>query len=187
MGPRALQWLIAYFPRNQHARIAEGLEKIGDRMVGFIIGQSIISGLAATYVLIVMSVLGVPMALLLAIITGILDVVPILGISISLLLGAALGLTVSPGTALLIVALYGGYHLFENYFLLPRVYGKQLRLSPLAVLVSMIAGGMVAGIFGAIAVLPLVAAYPALEVLWLSRQLEPNVVKDHQAQLRRAA
>jgi predicted PurR-regulated permease PerM len=49
-----------------------------------------------------------------------------------------------------------------------------------------IGGGMVAGIVGAIATLPMVAAYPALESLWLSRQLEPEVVKDHQAQLRAA-
>ena len=185
-GPRAVQWVVAYFPRTQQDRVSKGLEKIGDRMVAFTIGQSIISGLFALYVLIVLSILKVPMAVLLALLAGLLDVIPVIGISISLLLGAALGLTVSPTTALLILALYGAYHVFENYFLLPKVYGKHLRISTLAVIVSMIAGGMVAGVIGAIAVLPLVAAYPALEVLWLAPKLEPTVVKDHQQQLRAA-
>jgi predicted PurR-regulated permease PerM len=185
-GPRAVHWLVAYFPRSHHSRVSQGLEKIGDRMVAFIVGQAILSGLFAAYVLVVLSILRVPMALLLAAIAGFLDVVPVLGISITLVLGATLAASVSPAIALLVVGLYGAYHVFENYFLLPKVYGKHLRLSTLAVIVAMIAGGMVAGVIGAVAVLPLVAAYPALEILWLSPQLEPEVVKDHQKQIRTA-
>jgi predicted PurR-regulated permease PerM len=185
-GPRALEWLIAYFPQGQRARVSKGLDKIGDRVVAFIFGQSILSGLFAVYVLVVLSILHVPMALLLAVIAGVLDVVPVLGISISLVLGGLMGMTVSASTSLIAICLYAAYHILENYFILPRVYGKKLRLSTLAVLVSMIAGGMVAGVVGAIGILPLVAAYPALESLWLSHELEPKVVKDHQEQLRAA-
>jgi predicted PurR-regulated permease PerM len=185
-GPRALQWLITFFPQEQHQRVAKGLDKIGDRVVAFIVGQSIISGLFATYTFVVLWLLHVPMAVLLALLAGMLDVLPVVGISISLLLGALMGLTVSPTTSLIVVACYVAYHIFENYFLIPKIYGRNLRLSTLVVLLSMIGGVMVAGIVGAIAILPIVAAYPALESLWLSRQLEPEVVKDHQAQLRAA-
>lgn len=185
-GPRALQWLLAYFPREHRPRVAKGLDKIGGRIVAYIIGQSIVSGLFAAYVLAVLSILHVPMALLLALLAGILDVVPVLGISISLLLGTLMALTVSPATSLTVLALYGAYHALENYFILPKVYGAKLRLSPLAVLLSMLAGGMTAGLVGAIAILPLVAAYPALESLWLAPQLEPEVVEEHQEQLRAA-
>ena len=185
-GPRALEWMIAYFPQEQRPRVSKGLDKIGDRVVAFIVGQSILSGLFAAYVLIVLSILHVPMTLLLAVIAGLLDVVPVLGISISLVLGGLMGMTVSPTTALVAMALYGAYHVLENYFILPKVYGKKLRLSTLAVLLSMIAGGMVAGVIGAIGILPLVAAYPALESLWLAREIEPEVVRDHQEQLRAA-
>ncbi|HVM49489.1 MAG TPA: AI-2E family transporter [Candidatus Acidoferrum sp.] len=185
-GPRALQWLIAYFPPGRRRRVSKGLQNIGDRVVAFIVGQSILSGLFAAYVMIVLSVLHVPMALLLAVLAGILDVVPVLGISISLVLGATIAMTVSTSTSLIVLGCYGAYHILENYVILPKVYGNKLRLSTLAVLLSMIGGGMVAGIVGAIATLPLVAAYPALEALWLAPQLEPEVVKDHQEQLRAA-
>jgi hypothetical protein len=50
----------------------------------------------------------------------------------------------------------------------------------------MVADGMVAGVIGAIAILPVVADYPALESLWLARELEPEAVEDHQEQLRAA-
>jgi predicted PurR-regulated permease PerM len=185
-GPRALQWIIAYFPPARRPRVSKGLEKIGDRVVAFIVGQSILSTLFAAYVMVVLSLLHVPMALLLAVLAGVLDVVPVLGISISLMLGGLMAMTVSATTSLIVICLYGGYHVLENYFILPKVYGKKLRLSTLAVLVSMIAGGMVAGVIGTIAILPVVAAYPALESLWLDRELEPEVVEDHQEQLRAA-
>jgi predicted PurR-regulated permease PerM len=185
-GPRALRWLIAYFPPGKRARVSKGLDKIGDRIVAFIVGQSILSGLFATYVMIMLSVLHVPMALLLAVLAGALDVVPVLGIMISLVLGGLMAMTVSPTTALIAMSLYAAYHVLENYFILPNVYGKKLRLSTLAVLLAMIGGGIVAGVIGAIATLPVVAAFPALESLWFSRELAPEVVKDHQEQLKAA-
>ncbi len=185
-GPRALRWLVAYFPRGQRQKVTKGLDNIGERMVAFIVGQSILSGLFAAYILIILSVLHVPMALLLAAIAGFLDVVPVVGIAITVVLGAALGATVSPTTALLVAGCYLVYHAFENYVLLPMVYAKHLRLSTLAVILSMLAGGMVAGVIGAISILPLIAAYPALEALWLAPQLKPEAVKDHQKQLRAA-
>jgi predicted PurR-regulated permease PerM len=185
-GPRALEWLIAFFPRERRARVARGLDMIGDRVVAYIIGQSIVSGCFATFTFIVLSMLDVPMALLLALLAGVLDVVPVLGISIIMALAGVIALTVSPSNALIVVALLGAYHGLENYFIIPKVYGKQLRISTLAVLVSMMAGGVVAGVIGAVAILPLVAAYPALEELWLSRNVGSEVVEDHQEQLRAA-
>jgi predicted PurR-regulated permease PerM len=185
-GPRALEWLVTYFPQKQRARVGAGLDKIGDRVVAYIVGQAILSTLFATYVMVTLSILHVPMALLLAVLAGALDVIPVLGIAIAMLLGGLLGMTVSGSTALIVMGLFAAYHLLENYFILPKVYGKKLRLSTLAVLLAMIGGGIVAGVIGALATLPIVAAYPALERLWLSEHVEPEVVKDHQEQLRAA-
>lgn len=185
-GRRALEWLVTFFPRERRPRVSRGLQNIGDRMVSYVIGQSIVSGLFATFSGIVLSIMHVPLALLLAILAGALDVIPVIGISVSLLLAGTAALTVSTTTALVVLALYGAYHVTENYFILPRVYGKKLRLSGLAVIVSILAGGFLAGVVGAVAALPLVAAYPALESLWLAEKLEPEVVKDHKEQLRAA-
>src|SRR6266508_919225 len=93
----------------------------------------------------------------------------------------AMALTVSPGTALLVGALYGVYHLIENYFIVPKVYGDRLRLSTLTVLISCLAAGMLAGVIGVIIVLPLVASYPVLERWWLRPHLEPDTVEKHVA------
>jgi predicted PurR-regulated permease PerM len=136
--------------------------------------------LFATYTGILLSVLKVPMALLLAVLAGMVDIVPILGILIALVPAALMALTVSPTTALIVVGGYLFYHGLEDYLIVPKVYGNKLKISTLAVLVAMLAGGVVAGVLGAIIALPIVAAYPSLERLWFARGLEPEVIKDHQ-------
>lgn len=184
-GPRALQWWIAFFPPEKRPRVSKGLDEIGHRVVAYVTGQLIVSVLFATYTCILLSVLRVPMALLLGVLAGMVDILPILGILIAVVPAALIALTVSPGTALGVVAGYLCYHGLENYLIVPKVYGNKLKISTLAVLVSMLAGGVLAGVIGAITALILTAAYPALERLWFARRLEPEVLKDH-ADLRAA-
>ena len=57
---------------------------------------------------------------------------------------------------------------------------------PLAVLIAVIVGGSLQGVLGAILVLPLVAAYPVIERIWLRDTLDPETVSDHR-ELARAA
>ena len=85
----------------------------------------------------------------------------------------------STSTALIVLMAYVAYHAFENYFLVPLVYGKRLRLSSLAVLVSLLVGGLLYGIMGAIAILPIIASYPIIEKYWLEDYLGRTVVDDH--------
>ena len=92
-----------------------------------------------------------------------------------------LALTVSPTTAAIVLAGYVGYHVVESYFLVPRIYGQSLRLSTLAVLLALLVGTTLQGLIGAVLVLPLVAAYPIIERIWLASYLAPEVVKDHSA------
>ena len=184
-GPRAIQWWVAFFPHPRRPAVYAGLEEIGNRIVAYVTGQLIVSALFATYTAIVLSILKVPMSILLGVFAGMVDILPIIGILIALVPAALMALTVSPTTALIVVAAYLVYHGVEDYLIVPNVYGKALKISTLAVLLAMLIGAVLAGVLGAITALPLVAAYPCLERLWLARQLEPEVLKDH-ADLRAA-
>src|SRR4051812_37083000 len=79
------------------------------------------------------------------------------------------------------LALYLAYHPIENYLIVPKVYGNRLRLSDLVVLLSVLAGSYLAGIPGAILVLPLVAAYPTLERIWLADYVGRETIAKHEA------
>jgi predicted PurR-regulated permease PerM len=179
-GPRAVKWLIVFFPIGEREKISQAMVQISRLISSYVAGQFLVSTFCAAYLFIVLKLLGVPMALLLGIIAGICDILPIIGFFVAVFLAMAIGMTISPATAALIFFLYGAYHLFENFFVVPRVYGKKLKLSKLAVPLAVAAGGFLAGVVGAIAVLPLVAAYPVVERLWLAPKLAPDTVKAHE-------
>jgi predicted PurR-regulated permease PerM len=93
---------------------------------------------------------------------------------------ALLALTVSPLRAMLVVAAYLAYHLIENYLIIPRVYGNQMRLSTLTVILAIAVGGTLQGVIGALLALPIAAAYPIVERIWLRDQLPSDTVERHE-------
>ena len=180
-GKRLYAWLIAYIPRVHRERMAITAEEVSGVVYAYVRGQAICSALVAVFSAIVLTLLRVPAAVPLAILAGLCDVIPVVGVILATVPAVLLGLTVSPTTAAIILAGYFGYHIVESYFLVPRIYGQRLRLSTLAVLLALLAGTTLQGLIGAVLVLPLVAAYPIIERIWLANYLAPDAVKDHSA------
>jgi predicted PurR-regulated permease PerM len=179
-GERVYRWLLAFFPEKHRKKAATASVEIAEVVSSYMIGQLITSLLCGTYAFIILQLLHVPNAALLAVIAGVFDILPLIGFFLSIIPAMIVALSVSPVTALLVFVLYGAYHLVENYFIVPKVYGNRLRLSTLTVLVSCMAAGLLAGVIGAIAILPIVASYPIIERIWLKRHLEPDTVAKHE-------
>ena len=178
-GPRVYQWLRAFFAPQHRAQIDTAAGEITSVVGRYVLGQVITSALCGGYAFVVLLSLGVPNAALLAILAAIFDVLPLIGFFLFAIPAVALAFTVSPGTAALVALFYAAYHIFENYFIVPKVYGDALRLSTLTVLVSCLAAGMLAGVIGVIIILPVVASYPVVERIWLRPYLEAETVPTH--------
>jgi predicted PurR-regulated permease PerM len=180
-GKRLYAWLIAYIPRVHRERMAVTAEEVSRVVYAYVRGQAICSALFAVFAGILLSILGVPAVVPLAILAGLCDVIPVVGVILATVPAVLLALTVSPATAGIVLACYVAYHVVESYFLVPRIYGQSLRLSTLAVLLALLIGTTLQGLIGGVLVLPLVAAYPIIERIWLAAYLAPDVVKDHSA------
>ncbi len=180
-GKRTYTWLLSYVPRRHRRRVAETAPAVTEVVRSYVRGQFITSVLCGVYAFVVLSILGVPAALPLSLAAAILDVLPILGTIAMTVPATLLALTVSPFAAGVVLVAYLLYHLAEVYFIAPRVYGRNLRLSTLSVMLALLVGGLLQGILGAVLVLPLVAAYPIVERIWLSKYLGTDVVTDHTA------
>jgi len=179
-GKRVYAWLLAYVPRRHRSKMAQTLPEISDVVMAYVQGQFLISTLYGVFTLGVLAVLRVPAALPLALLAAICDVVPVLGVLVSMTPAALLAMTVSPFAGFAVAALYLLYHLLENSVIIPRVYGRRLRLSSLAVFVTLVLGVSLFGVAGVI-LLPIVAAYPAIERVWLAEHLSDEVIADHSA------
>lgn len=136
---------------------------------GYVIGQAINSALFGIFTYVTLLSLGVPQPLLLALLAAITDAIPIAGVPIATIAAMAIALSVSWQTALIVLALYVVYQQFENYILLPRVFGNTLQVSGLSILVGVLVGGQLLGIIGIILSLPVTAAIPVIERVWRER------------------
>ncbi len=180
-GPKVVAWLLAYAPRAHRRKMGDMVPELFSVVQAYTSGQLVCSSLFAIFAFVALTALGVPAALPLALLAAVCDVIPVAGIAAVLAVASLAGLAVSPPTALAAFGLFLGYHLFEAYVLIPRLYGNRLQLSTLTVLLAILAGGTLGGIPGAVLALPLVAAYPVVEKHWLDDWLHPDAVAAHSA------
>ncbi|MDQ6892518.1 MAG: AI-2E family transporter [Acidobacteriota bacterium] len=180
-GKRTYAWLLAYVPRRHRKKIAQTIPEVSDVVIAYVQGQALTSFLFGAFSLVVLLIFKVPAAMPLAVLAAFCDVLPVIGLIAATVPAVLLALTVSPVAAASVLALYLLYHLLENTVIIPRVYGRRLSLSTLAVMIALVIGGRLYGVLGAVLILPFVAAYPIVERIWLHEYLSDEVVHDHKA------
>jgi predicted PurR-regulated permease PerM len=111
-----------------------------------------------TYVLALSLLFGVPLAPLAAFWAMITDLVPQVGGFLGGALLALLSVTVSVGTAVVVVVLFVLYMNFENHVLQPAIVGDAVDLTPPTTMLAALIGGSAAGVAGALVATPLVGA-----------------------------
>jgi predicted PurR-regulated permease PerM len=186
-GKRAFEWLVSFVPAQYRKGARTTAQEIGAVMLAYMRGNVITSIICAVFVFVVLTALGVPVPLLLALVAFVFDFVPVVGTIAMTVPAALLALVVSPLRATLVIGAYLLYHLIENYVIIPRVYGTQMRLSTLTVLLAIAVGGTLQGVIGAVLALPIAAAYPIVERIWLREHLPSDTVPRHEAIEERAS
>lgn len=165
-GTRTWAFLSRYFtPRLRH-RFQRAYPEITRVVSGYVVGQTINSLSFGVFAFATMWILGVPEPLLLAALAAVFDAVPIVGVPIATVPAVLLALTVSWQTAAIVLMLYVVYQQFENYVMVPRVFGNTLQVSALSILVGVLVGGQLLGVIGIILSLPITASIPVLERIW---------------------
>lgn len=134
----------------------------------FLRGQVVLMIVIGVVVFIVASLLGLPNAIALGVIAGLFELIPYIGPLLAAIPGALLaffqadaswlGSMTSPFWFMVIVIIaYWLIQQLENYILVPRILGWQLKLHPVVVFVAAIAGFQLAGILGILFASPMVA------------------------------
>ena len=174
------EWLLAFVPGARRGRAERTLAECEKVIFGYMAGNLITSVIAAVTTFVALWWLEVPAALLLALIAGISDFVPVIGFVLGAVPTILLAFTVSGKTALLAAAFYVAYNTVENYLISPWAYGDRLKLSNVAIILAFTIGGEVAGVIGALIALPVAAAYPPVEKIWLRERLPDETVREHE-------
>jgi len=141
--------------------------KVGLKMGAWLRGQitvSLIIGLATT---IILTALGNPYALTIGLIAALVEVIPIIGpvitgtlaVITTYIIGGWIYSAIALGAFVLVQQL-------ESQFLVPKVMGKAVELSPFVIILALLIGGKLAGIPGAILAIPAAAGLSVLIQEW---------------------
>ncbi len=126
-------------------------------VVAYIRGQMVTSLLIAFFTFGLLKAFGVENALAIAAIAGLADVLPYIGPLLSVGPAVLAALSRGPVVAVVVLVLMLAYKEFENHVLVPRIYGRALRLPSSVVLFALLAGGTLMGILGTLLALPVAA------------------------------
>ncbi len=154
---RAKGLLYAVVPRHYHIKIARILLELKVIVGGYMRGQLITSVCIFAFVFALLTFYNVENALALALFAGLTDIIPFVGGYIASA-PAIIAVIPSGSTSIIFVTvLMFLYQEFESRILVPRVYGRVLRLSPAIVIIALLIGGTLMGILGALIALPIAA------------------------------
>lgn len=174
-GPRFLPWLRSVAGDGAGGHIAEVLQRVWKTVGDFIRTQAIVSLVDAVLIGGGLLVLGVPLALPLAVLTFLGGFVPIVGAVVAGVLGVLVAL-VSNGftTALIVLVIIIAVQQIEGNVLQPILQSRSLGLHAVVVLLAVTAGSTLYGIAGAFLSVPIAAA-AAVVVRYLGERVDARV------------
>lgn len=157
-GPAWRRRLTAMLPDGSRGTVERVGSGVYRSVGGFVTGNLLASLVSGIVCVILLLVTGVPYALPLGLFVVLLNLIPYIGPTVVTVLLPLVALTQGPVRALVVFGVLLAYHVLEGHTLRPLIYGRALKLSPLAVLISIVLGTELAGILGALAAIPVAGA-----------------------------
>lgn len=157
-GRRIWLWVVHLFPRGSRNRVDGAGLRGWHTLISYVRATLAVAFVDAVGIGIGAAVLGVPLALPLAVIVFIGAFVPIVGALVSGLVAVLVALVAKgPVTALLLLLVVLLVQQIEGHVLQPFLLGRAVSVHPLAVVLAIATGSLLAGIIGALVAVPIVA------------------------------
>lgn len=154
LGKFVVKLVEKEYPKEMPVIIIENKKVIRGYIMGLLAEFTIMLVLISTVLLI----LGIKYALLLAIITAMLNIIPYIGIYTATLIAMMVTYAYSSGsTAITVGIVLLIIHLLDGIILLPKMVGSRMKLNPFIMIVAVITGDIVWGIPGMFLFIPLAA------------------------------
>jgi len=166
-GRRFAEWVFRQLGPAREARARKVAEQINRSVVGYVVGNLLISVVAGLVTWITLEVLGIPFAVPLAVLMAFFDLIPLVGATLGgIVIGIVCAIVDFPTAPIVWVAVLLLYQQLENHLIQPIIYGRTVQLHPLLVIVAILTGGTLLGVLGALLAIPAAAVLQILVRDW---------------------
>jgi predicted PurR-regulated permease PerM len=157
-GKRVWQWVLKLVPSQARPGVAGAGPRAWRTLTAYVRGTVIVALIDAIFIGLGLYFLDVPLAVPLAVFIFLFAFIPLVGAVVSGALAVVVALvTQGVFTALMVLIVVLAVQQIEGHVLQPFILGRAVRVHPLAVVLAVASGGLVAGIGGAVVAVPLVA------------------------------
>ncbi len=141
---------MSLFPANMKEKAEEIIETISKKIGGYVIAQIATMTSVGVIMAVGLLLIGVDYAILLGLITAVLDIIPVVGPAIALIICLITASKSGALTLVLICIIFGISQLAENNFVRPYIFGKFLDLHPLIIYLFLFITAQHLGVVGVI-------------------------------------
>jgi predicted PurR-regulated permease PerM len=157
-GKKVWQWFLRLVPAQARPGVAGAGPRAWRTLTAYVRGTVVVALIDAVFIGLGIYFLDVPLAVPLGVFVFLFSFIPLVGAVISGALAVVVALvTNGVFTALMVLAVVLAVQQIEGHVLQPFILGRAVRVHPLAVVLTVSAGGLVAGLGGAVVAVPLVA------------------------------
>jgi predicted PurR-regulated permease PerM len=158
-GGGVFNFLLARAPPERRERIRNVAGDAYRAVAGYVAGNLVISVIAGTVTYVTLTILGVPFAVPLAVLTAFLDLIPLVGATLgAIVVGIVTAFHDFPTALIVWVIVAIVYQQLENNVIQPVVYRRTVDVRPLFVIVAILIGSSLLGVLGALVAIPVAAA-----------------------------
>jgi len=156
-GPRTIQSLALMLPKTRRENFSELIGMMESKIGYFIAGQGVLCLVIGVMAFIAYSIIGLPNALVLALVAGILEAVPMVGPTLGAIPAGVIALSISPVKLLWVIGATILIQLLENNLLVPRIMRRAVGVNPFVSLLAIFAFSSLFGVAGALLAIPIAA------------------------------
>ena len=155
--PSIKRFTLRLLHREDRPEFLRMVNESVDRISGYIAGNLTVSVVAVAASFVAFWLMGVPFPLALAFWIGVTDLIPVVGVFLGAIPAVSLAAQEGTGLMIAVILFIIVYQQIENYLIAPRVMKRAVDLSPPSVILALMIGGSLAGVFGALLALPVAA------------------------------
>lgn len=156
-GPELGRGFVSLFPARHRELVAAQFEPVTDRLGAYVRGQLMGMSALALMLALGLSLIGMPYAWLIALLSGVLEIIPYLGFFGGVALATLVGITVSWKLVLLAWVVYGIANFIQGNVLGPLIMARTVDMPPVLVIYAVIIGSQLLGLVGAVIAVPVAA------------------------------
>ena len=176
-GSQTIRSLLLLVPKGQRESIGELISAMETKVGFYIAGQGFLCLVIGLMALVAYLLIGLPNALVLALLAGVLEAVPMIGPLLGAVPAALVALSIAPAKLVWVIVATIVIQQVENSLLVPRVMRKAVGVNPFVSLLAIFAFSSFFGIAGALMAIPIAAIIQLLldRFVFHPAALEPEV------------